>query len=271
MLSSILSCCQETTPTETAKKTTDLTDASAKKPERKTTDSIYLYAIVDKLRIREQPNTNSKVVASLKLGEHLLYLNEETTLKDTIEIRGKTRIATWKKVKYQANNFSKPKEAWLYGGGVITPSDKLEAINDSEFVKIIQNVSYNSLTKMLGIEIDEPLNYHGLISYKQSNDGKYIKQGPFAIHGKSEKAITDLIEFQSEASYSGVYDNDLPNGLFHKHRIGYEDGDETHIQFKDGKCLWANIDGQSEGEHYRAREQNPPECTFSYIYAQAKK
>ncbi len=72
-----------------------------------------LYAWVDKLRIREQPTTKSKIVVEVKEGTSFTYLNEKTDYKERINLRGTLFNEPWLKIKTQEGQ-----EGWVYGGAV---------------------------------------------------------------------------------------------------------------------------------------------------------
>ncbi len=72
-----------------------------------------LYAWVNKLRIREQPTTKSKIVVEVKEGTSFTYLNEKTDYKERIELRGTLFNEPWLKIKTDDG-----KEGWVYGGAV---------------------------------------------------------------------------------------------------------------------------------------------------------
>lgn len=72
-----------------------------------------LYAWVDKLRIREQPTTKSKIVVEVKEGTSFTYLNEKTDYKERINLRGTLFNEPWLKIKTDNG-----KEGWVYGGAV---------------------------------------------------------------------------------------------------------------------------------------------------------
>lgn len=72
-----------------------------------------LYAWVDKLRVREQPTTKSKIVVEVKEGTSFTYLNEKTDYKERINLRGTLFNEPWLKIKTDDE-----KEGWIYGGAV---------------------------------------------------------------------------------------------------------------------------------------------------------
>ncbi|HFC00650.1 MAG TPA: SH3 domain-containing protein [Phaeodactylibacter sp.] len=88
---------------------TEVTDAPIAKEKAPT----ILYAWVDKLRIREQPTTKSKIVMEVKEGTSFTYLNEKTDYKERINLRGTLYNEPWLKIKTKDG-----KEGWVYGGAI---------------------------------------------------------------------------------------------------------------------------------------------------------
>lgn len=72
-----------------------------------------LYAWVNKLNIREQPTTKSKIVVEVKEGTSFTYMNEKTDYQERINLRGTLFNEPWLKIKTDDG-----KEGWVYGGAV---------------------------------------------------------------------------------------------------------------------------------------------------------
>ena len=103
--------CKDTNSSDSQETEMAATDSLAVSTTSK--EAVKLYAWVDKLRLRERPETKSKVLAELKEGEELYYLNEKTDFTERINLRGQVFDEPWLKVR-TANQ----KEGWIYGGGV---------------------------------------------------------------------------------------------------------------------------------------------------------
>ena len=114
-------------------KDSEKTDDPGTDPETtevKPVDTVYAW--VDDLLIREEPNQKGKRVDQVKEGSAILYLGEKTDFTDKIKLRGKQYDEPWYKVKT-----GKGKEGWVYGGAVrfkkaLTAEEikKLELLND---------------------------------------------------------------------------------------------------------------------------------------------
>ncbi len=76
--------------------------------------------IVDKLRLRESPNLESKVVLTIPINSYLLYLNEKSKEKTTVTWQNGKATDYWYKIRYQ--NFKGTEEidtiAWVFAKGV---------------------------------------------------------------------------------------------------------------------------------------------------------
>ena len=77
--------------------------------------STYFYTKVTHLRIREEANQKSKVLATLEKYEKLLFLNQESKTQESIQIGDEKDNRPWYKVKVDKTGV----EGWIYGGGVL--------------------------------------------------------------------------------------------------------------------------------------------------------
>lgn len=73
----------------------------------------YYITTVDNLRAREEEQKSSKVLAKLKEGTIVKYLNEASENKETVTLRGRSYTEPYRKVLIEGAT-----EAWIYGGGV---------------------------------------------------------------------------------------------------------------------------------------------------------
>ena len=74
---------------------------------------LIIYTWVDKLRLREEPNTKSSIVKELTEGEPLVFTGEQTDFTQKVNLRGVMYDEPWMKVVT-----SDEKIGWIYGGGV---------------------------------------------------------------------------------------------------------------------------------------------------------
>ncbi len=105
----ILFSCKNTNSDETPKKESILQDSTINQDS----NVVEVYVWVDKLRLRKDPDTKSEILQDLDEGETLLFLNEKSSFKDKINLRGKIYHEPWLRVKTSEN-----KIGWVYGGAV---------------------------------------------------------------------------------------------------------------------------------------------------------
>ncbi len=90
-------------------------------------DNMKVISWVQKLNIREQPNTKAKVVGSAKENESLTLTGNKSDQTETIELRGKTYTEPWIEVKTADGT-----TGWVFGGAVKKiGEDKGNALNTS--------------------------------------------------------------------------------------------------------------------------------------------
>jgi len=82
---------------------------------------------VDRINVREEARTGTKVVARVPATESLTYLGEKTPTKETIVLRGLAYHEPWLRVRTQDG-----KEGWVFGGGVNAPGEKRGTIAKRE-------------------------------------------------------------------------------------------------------------------------------------------
>lgn len=93
-------------------------------------DVIYYITTVDNLRAREGQLKSSQVIAKLKEGTIVKYLNEQSEAKETVTLRGKSYTEPYRKVLIEGTT-----EAWIYGGGV----DVFHSGEDIDDISAINN------------------------------------------------------------------------------------------------------------------------------------
>ena len=73
----------------------------------------HYYAKVDRLRLREAPELQAKVVTMVEEGAKLQFLNEVSAQTETLELRGETITAPFLKVQTEAG-----KQGWVFEGAL---------------------------------------------------------------------------------------------------------------------------------------------------------
>lgn len=71
------------------------------------------FSIVNNLRVREQPDLNSKVISMLQEGEEVAFLGEKSDNTESVELRGQKITAAFFKIKTQSGEVG-----WVFGGAV---------------------------------------------------------------------------------------------------------------------------------------------------------
>ncbi len=133
----------------------DTNSGESQKTDPQTTDSIAnantapvettrIYTWVDKLRMREMPDTKSKIIKELSAGDPLQFLNEKSDFTQKITLRGIAFDEPWLKVKT-----SDGKTGWVYGGGVKFYAPKVDMSPNPydkcfEFLKAGRNDRFES-------------------------------------------------------------------------------------------------------------------------------
>lgn len=74
---------------------------------------LMVYSWVDKLRLREEPNTKSAVIKELKEGEELKFTGKKSDFTQKISLRGQLYDEPWLEVETHDG-----KIGWAFGGGV---------------------------------------------------------------------------------------------------------------------------------------------------------
>ena len=110
----------------------DTNSGQSHETDPQTTDSIAnantapvettrVYTWIDKLRMREMPDTKSNIIKELSAGDPLIFLNERSDFTQKITLRGIAFDEPWLKVKT-----SDGKTGWVYGGGVKFNAPKVD-------------------------------------------------------------------------------------------------------------------------------------------------
>lgn len=122
ILLSVFVSCKDTNSTET-NNNIDPTILSADSTASVTLTTVTVYAWVDKLRMRSEPDTKSEIVAEIPEGGAMTFLDEKSDFTQQITLRGKAYDEPWLKVKT-----TEGKTGWVYGGGVKFYEPKVAAL-----------------------------------------------------------------------------------------------------------------------------------------------
>lgn len=75
---------------------------------------VYLYITTDSLNMRKGPHLDSTLVAKLKYGEKVEYLNEQTDFEQTIRMtQDELSTEPWVKIKTPSGEVG-----WVFGAGI---------------------------------------------------------------------------------------------------------------------------------------------------------
>ena len=99
-----------------------------------------LYVWLDNLRVREKPDLSLKIIDYLQFADEVEYLNEMSTTKSKVTIRGNTYNAPWIKIKTKSG-----KIGWVYSIGFKT--DFIEIYKESGYPE--EQTSFAHLYKNL--------------------------------------------------------------------------------------------------------------------------
>ena len=113
---------QETKDTKNLKN--DENTAQEDKAATKEKERITVYAWVDNLRIRAEPDRKAVIVTTVEEGAKLEFLGEKTAFTEKINLRGSLYEEPWLKIKTVRGE-----EGWVFGGAVKFYQPKSEADN----------------------------------------------------------------------------------------------------------------------------------------------
>jgi len=88
-------------------------------PPQPMTATTELITRVDKVNVRAEPSTKSKVVARIPNGEPMVYAGEQSATEESILLRGVVYKERWLKVMTNDG-----KDGWVFGGAVKRPGEK---------------------------------------------------------------------------------------------------------------------------------------------------
>ena len=150
--------------------------------------SVIFRTTVDKLRLRESPNLESKVIKTVEKGTNLFWLDVRSEQKITADWKGGKATDYWYKVNYDFGR--KDSVAWVFGKGIelarlefkdFNRKDSIVYTVDNQWVRIEKsnNKAFNSL-------IITPVKW---IGNPRLSEGWSLKGKPFTLkfyNGKSE-------------------------------------------------------------------------------------
>ena len=88
-------------------------------PAEPLTAATEIITWVDKINVRAEPSTKSKVVARIPNGEPMVYAGEQSATEESILLRGVVYKERWLKVTTNDG-----KDGWVFGGAVKRPGEK---------------------------------------------------------------------------------------------------------------------------------------------------
>jgi len=188
-------------------------------------DAIQYYSWVDKLRLRAQPDTKSKVVAELSEGSLLDYLFEKTDFTQKITLRGKAYDEPWYKVRTVEGI-----EGWVYGGGILKDKPKTDAL-PTPYDKCLEMKDHNYKSYEICISRTK--------SRQLKKDKQYVKQLPNKLQFNLLSGETTLLannEKEEEEYIAYDYRFYIPQMSFFVVRANlHEGGEYVLINDKTGK------------------------------------
>jgi len=153
---------------------------------------------VDVLRIRETPDLNGKVIATIKLGEQVEYAGETSTNQSTIDFNGEKITDSWIKVKMKDGKIGWGWKGFLYR--LVKYYDKYLLV--SMYVPIEQQWCSDQWTNYrTGYEREEQFKHHSQINIhiERTDRNKYTYEEIDSIkilNGKDAMSLyIDSVEF----------------------------------------------------------------------------
>ncbi|GEM_PF-1302556 len=249
--------CGESTNTQSNDQTAQVQPKNEIEPKE-----TILYSVINDLNVRDEAGRKGKVIAKLSYGQRTLFLDEETDYKERIIMRGTERFDSWKKVRFSSGAGGAAIEGWVYGGGMQDESEMYKEIDDNLYERNLKNITRAELSKIIGMTLTLDYTFNGSVKYTKSG-GAYVKHENFSVTGLPKDRSDELKHVN--VSYSGQYFNGEATGLFVKNFVGYESESKVSVMFENGKCLWAEININGEGEEWQDKLEAPEMCNFQYV------
>ena len=252
---------------EEEQKSNDITDDPfVTKISRDAPLNFYYYSIVDNLRVRSSPETNSEVLYKIHFGEQVEYVGEKSDQKEVITIAGKERDDYWYKVKAFPGE---RKHGWVYGGALINASQ--EYVEEATGLIMPINFIYpDSLERILGRRPYGGYNYSGLVKFKKGSKDEPIFHGRFHFEGFAEQSFYNIPGHGEAENIGGNFINGKLQGEY-KEVIGlFETGITLKIDYKNGVCQSYKMISNQEGEISESTSNSPQDCSVDFIESQLK-
>ncbi len=228
-----------------------------------TTETKY-YAIVGDLRIRDKPSTEGNTLGNIPYGDHLYFLEEETSMEEEFTLRGEKRRSSWKKVRWESA-LGESTEGWVFGGGILEESEMFKEISPNVIEQKIVKANEKELANILAMDILNPGLYDGTILFTNSASGNLIKHGAFSLITKHQVEISSNFIADCEIQYTGGFTENRPDGDFIERDACYETITTTTLKFNQGKCISGKYHTTSEGEVEESEVDGLNECTFDFV------
>ncbi len=232
LLLSVFVACKDTNSTETNTKS-DNTNMSVDSVATVAPTTVTVYAWVDKLRMRTEPDTKSDIVAEIPEGGAMTFLDEKTDFTQQFTLRGKSYDEPWLKVKTTDG-----KTGWVYGGGVKFYEPKVAALPTpyDRCMDYFKRRRISQANKCIA-EIE---------SKQLSKDRQYVKKTKegaleFTLLNGEKKQLDDSAIEEGAAQQAYFYRYYVPKmGLFVVAVNGQESNSYRLINDKSGKetMIW---------------------------------
>lgn len=160
----------------------------------------FLYVWVDNLRARKAPGKDGEILVELRSGERLVYMDENSSFTETVELRGHKYTEPWLKVKLPDGRIG-----WVFGGAVtsdkkqvdlaeyaIIPGDRVGRIKFSFTKKDIIAAYGQKNVKEGEVYVGEGQSVKGLLVYPDTENALEIIF--------NERGTVDVIFIREEGS-----------------------------------------------------------------------
>lgn len=259
----LMACGGETQPDTVAKNNEVEAPPVKETSEGPKTVKVYR-TVVDELRLRERPNTESRVLMKLPLGQEVVSLDEVSDDTYTANLGGKKVTDVWRKVKLAYQTERTALEGWAFGGGLEEVVVTYDVMPDGSLQRNFDKEDYRKMSRILGLDLSERCYYSGTVGYRKTTTGLYLPNGPFQIRGEIAKEERHSDEHYIE-DYAGTFNDGKLDGAVTKEVLGYEVEIEATIYFQDGRCLWGKMREEGEGMVSVAEVTEMANCTFRYL------
>jgi hypothetical protein len=149
--------------------------------------AVIYFTQVDELRMREAPDTKSRVITKLPMGQRLIYLDEQSEDKITVTLKGVAVEDNWKKVKLERSS-SKSITGWVFGGALKEEVASYRNIGGDQYMRDINFLPGRVVRPIIGLDIEPQHTYQGQIGYRKTLGGDFVKNGEFSLTGEAEIA-----------------------------------------------------------------------------------